>query len=157
MTPPKPRPLDEDEMQVWLAFLQVATLALDRLNRALADHDLTLDDYEILVWLSGAPERRMVMSELAEQVLMSKSRCTYRVDRLEAAGFVSREPCPDDARRIWATLTPKGFRALQQAWPTHLASVREYVIDPVSERDLPALTRSLRAMIDAMGGRHYPV
>jgi DNA-binding MarR family transcriptional regulator len=153
MTPRRPRPLDTDETRAWVAFLQAATLSLDRLNRALAEHDLTLDDYEILVWLSSAPDRRMVMSELADQVLMSKSRCTYRVDRLEASGFVHREPCPDDARRVWATLTPKGFRALEHAWPTHLASVREFVIDPVSERDLPALTRSLRAMVDALGAR----
>ncbi|MBI2704182.1 MAG: MarR family transcriptional regulator [Actinobacteria bacterium] len=157
MTTPKPRPLDDGETKAWIAFLQAATLAHDRLNRALAAHELTLDDYEILVWLSAAPCRRILMSELADQVLMSKSRCTYRIDRLEAAGIVSREPCPDDARRIWATLTPKGFRTLQKAWPTHLASVREYVIDPIDKPDLPAVTRALRAVADALGGRRPPV
>jgi DNA-binding MarR family transcriptional regulator len=148
----EPVPLDDDEMALWQGFLQSAILARESLDRALAEHDLTLDDYEILVFLSAAPDRRMIMSELADRVLAAKSRLTYRVDRLERRGIVVRERCGEDARRVWATLTPKGFDLLQRAWPAHLASVRRFVVDPVACGDLRAATRALDAMTTALRG-----
>ena len=152
----QPEALGPGEMDAWIAFLQAATLALEALDKALDEHDITLSDYEILVWLSESPDRRLAMSDLANNVLMPKSRLTYRVDRLEQAGFVERQACPDDARRIWATLTATGYKALQKAWPDHLASVREFVIDPINRRDLAATTRSLQGMVDALGGLRLP-
>ena len=43
---------------------------------------LTLDDYEVLVHLSEADDRRLRMTELSQQLLHSQSRSTQRVDRL---------------------------------------------------------------------------
>jgi len=146
----RPKPLDPDEMRLWQAFLQAALLATQSLDRALAEHELTLDDYETLVFLSAEPERRLAMSDLAARTLSPKSRLTYRVDRLEAAGYVERVRCRDDARRVWATLTPRGFALLRTAWPTHLESVRKYVVDPVFHKDLPAATRALERMVEAL-------
>jgi DNA-binding MarR family transcriptional regulator len=146
----EPNPLADDEMALWLSFLQAATLTRESLDRALARHDLTLEDYEILVYLSEAPGRRLVMSDLADSVLAAKSRLTYRVDRLERRGAVARSRCGEDGRRVWATLTPKGFALLESAWPAHLASVRRFVVDPVTRRDVRAATRALRAMTTAV-------
>ena len=52
------------------------------------------------------------MSELAEQVFVSRSRLTYRVDRLTEVGFVVREECQDDRRGLWAILTETGRQAV---------------------------------------------
>jgi DNA-binding MarR family transcriptional regulator len=146
----EPHALDDGEMALWTAFLQAALLALDEIGRALAPHDLTLDDYEILVFLSAEPERQLAMSDLADRTLSAKSRLTYRVDRLEKGGFVRRVRCGQDGRRVWATLTPEGFALLETSWPAHLASVRRFVVDPVEARDRVASTRALEAMIDAL-------
>jgi DNA-binding MarR family transcriptional regulator len=144
-------PLAADEMRAWRAFIQVATRALDRLDHELQSaHDLTLGDYEILVSLSEEPEHRLQMSTLAEKSLVSQSRLTYRVDRLEKRGYVERVPCPTDGRRVWAQLTDSGFAALEAAYPTHLEGVRRYVVDPVAPRDLGAATRALEAMLGAL-------
>ena len=148
--PPAPNALDDDEMALWSAFLQASLLGLDAIGRALADHDLTLEDYEILVFLSAEPERRLPMSELASRTLSAKSRLTYRVDRLERLGIIRRSRCGDDGRRVWAQLTPEGFALLEDAWPTHLASVRRFIVDPTARRDLAAATRSLTAMVAAL-------
>jgi DNA-binding MarR family transcriptional regulator len=144
------KPLDDTEMALWQAFLTASILSLESLNRALAAHDLTLEDYEILVFLSEAPERQLAMSDLADRTLSAKSRLTYRVDRLERAGFVERVRCDRDGRRVWATLTPAGFAMLERAWPTHLASVRRFVVDPVGDDDVDATTRALREMAEAI-------
>lgn len=147
---PAPPPLDADEQRAWLAFLQAASRALDTLDRDLSDEDLSLADYEILAILSESPDRRLAMSDLARLALVSKSRLTYRVDRLEQAGLVDRVRCESDARRVWATLTPAGLRAVRQAWPVHLASVRRIVIDPLARRDLPSFSRSLERIVAAI-------
>ena len=56
---------------------------MERLDQKLQQRShLSLTDYEILSVLSTAPERRLRMSDLARQVLVSRSRLTYRVDRL---------------------------------------------------------------------------
>lgn len=139
--------LDDDEEAAWIAFISAATRALDRLDRELqADQGLSLADYEILVRLSRAPTRQLLMSDLAAETLLSQSRLTYRIDRLEREGLVYRVPCETDGRRIWAKLTRDGIRRLKAAYPGHLEGVRRYVIDPPNRRDLQALTRALAAM-----------
>ena len=138
-------------MAAWFAFIKVATRGLDRLDRELqAEHGLSLADYEILVGLSEAPERRLQMTELAEFSLLSQSRLTYRVDRLETRGLVERLPCAEDGRRIWACLTPDGLAKLKAAYPSHLADVRRFIVDPPARRDLHAVRRSMEAMLAAL-------
>jgi DNA-binding MarR family transcriptional regulator len=150
-------PLDDREMSAWLSFLRVATRALTQLDRELhAAHGLTLSDYEILAFLSEAPERRLQMTELAAEALVSQSRLTYRVDRLVKEGLVERVPCESDGRRVYATLTKAGLAKLKAAYPSHLEGVRRYVIDPPDVGDLAALSRSLCSMqraLDAAEGR----
>jgi len=149
---PSFRPLDDQELRIWVDFLRVATYSIDLLDRELvAAHDLHLADYEILVALSEQPGRRLAMSALAERALVSASRLTYRVDRLVAAGFVERRPCEQDGRRTWAILTDSGFAKLESAYGVHLAGVRRYLIDPPATADLDGLQRSFAAMLAVIG------
>jgi DNA-binding MarR family transcriptional regulator len=144
-------PLHDDEMAAWRAFIWVATRALDRLDHELAaNHGLSLADYEILAGLSEAPDRRIQMTELAALAQLSQSRLTYRIDRLERQDLVMRLPCDSDGRRVWASLTDAGLARLREAYPTHLAGARRYVIDPVPCDQLAGLTASLQAMRAAL-------
>ena len=79
----------------------------------LAEHQLPLASYDVLVQLVEAPERRLRMTELAERVLLSRSGLTRLVDRLEREGLVRREACDDDARGLFAVLTEDGFQRLR--------------------------------------------
>ncbi|HEY5153706.1 MAG TPA: MarR family transcriptional regulator, partial [Acidimicrobiales bacterium] len=101
--------LDADQQQAWRTILRHHVLTLDRLDADLqAGHQIDLADYEILVRLSEAAEGRVRMSELARLSLVSRSRLTHRVDRLEAGGWVVRRPCPTDRRGMNAELTIEG-------------------------------------------------
>jgi DNA-binding MarR family transcriptional regulator len=51
-------------------------------------------------------------------------------------GLVRREPGPADGRFTKALLTEKGFQALAEAAPAHLAHVRSLVIDLLSPEQL---------------------
>lgn len=147
-----PRWLDAEEMRVWRSLLQASARLLDRLDdELLAAHEVSLPDYEVLVHLSEAPQRRRRMSELADRALMSRSRLTYRINRLEAAGLVVREACEDDRRGWFAVLTPVGQKLLEKAAPAHVAGVRRHLLDHIDRGELAPVADVLGRVAAALG------
>ena len=134
--------LSDDEQASWRAWIAASLLLPDRLNRYLQDEaGISLADYEILVYLSESPDRRLRMSELADRTLSSRSRLSHQVDRLTDAGFVDREPCSQDRRGYFAVLTPRGWDFLVASAPTHVASVREHLVDVLTPDEFAELGR----------------
>jgi DNA-binding MarR family transcriptional regulator len=132
--------LNEEQQKNWRAWLSASQLLNDRLSRELQEtHGLTIADYEILVRLSEAHDRRLRMSDLAEQTLSSRSRLSHQIDRMEKAGLVDREVCENDRRGSFAVLTEPGWVALVDAAPDHVASVRAHLVDQLSDEDFAAL------------------
>ena len=141
--------LDETEMRFWRNFLLSSHRALDAVSADLrADAGLTMDDYEVLVHLSEAPDRAIRMSELSELVVQSRSRLTQRIDRLVERGWVRRAPCPDDRRGQFAVLTDEGFDALAAAAPGHVDSVRRHLIDRIDRAHLEAAAEMFDRLAD---------
>lgn len=105
---------------------------------------LPLSEYSPLMYLSETPGRAMRMSELAAACSLSLSGMTRVVIRLEKHGWVERVKCAEDGRGWNAVLTEAGLERLEQAWPTHLASVRRHLVDHFRGHDLAALTVALR-------------
>jgi DNA-binding MarR family transcriptional regulator len=89
------------------------------------------------------------MSELAAACDMSLSGMTRLAAKLESAGFLERRPCPSDARGYNAVLTDAGFARLQEAWPSHLASVRRHLFDHLDGIDLCRLAKALGKIADS--------
>ncbi|MFD9006859.1 MarR family winged helix-turn-helix transcriptional regulator [Streptomyces sp. NPDC059582] len=145
--PPQTRhlqPLDPDEETLMRALGQVM-LALPRLidTDMVGEGQLPLSEYQPLMRLSEAPERRMRMSELASACNLSLSGLTRVVTRLEKRGLVRRARCAEDARGWNAVLTESGLACLEQAWPAHLASVRRHIFDHLTGHDLRELSSAL--------------
>lgn len=91
-----------------------------------SEHGLTISDYEVLLRLSRAPDRRMRRVDLAEQVLLTASGVTRLLDGLESQGFVARAACASDRRVVYAVLTDEGLSKLRAASETHFAQIDEY-------------------------------
>jgi DNA-binding MarR family transcriptional regulator len=143
--------LDDDEMRAWWAWLRTAALLPQRLEEELeAAHGLSLNDYEVLISLMDEPAG-LRMHELADRVLISRSRLTHQVDRLVARGLVRRERCPTDRRGAFAVLTDDGRRMVVEAAPTHVRGVRAHLLDPLSPSDLAALTAALERVLASLG------
>ena len=134
--------LSDDEQASWRAWIAASLLLPDRLSRDLQERaGISLPDYEILVYLSEAPGRRLRMSELAERTLSSRSRLSHQVDRLSDAGLVDRQPCSDDRRGYFAVLTPGGWDFLVATAPVHVDSVREHLVDVLTPREFAEFGR----------------
>lgn len=140
--------LSEEEQCLWRSFLTVNSLLQERLDRDLRRRNgLTLVEYAILVHLSEAEGGRMRMRTLAETVLVSKSRLSHQVARLEQDGYVRREDCVEDRRGFWAVLTDKGAAVLRAAAPGHVAQVRTYLFDRLTEEQTAQL-REIMAVLE---------
>jgi DNA-binding MarR family transcriptional regulator len=140
-----PQPLDEAEEAVVRA-LSRAILVLPRVLDAdlIREHRLALHEYQVLVQVSEAPKRQLRMSDLAARCELSLSGTTRIVARLEADGLLKRVKSDQDARGSNAVLTYSGLKRLQEAWPTHLASVRRHIVDHLDEVDLSKLALALK-------------
>ena len=91
----------------------------------MADHELTISDYEVLLRLANAPDRRLRRVDLAGEVLLTASGVTRLLDGLERAGFVERGTCDTDRRVVYAVLTDEGLAKVRAAGASHVAQIEE--------------------------------
>ena len=153
--------LTDAELSAWRTFLRAHSTVTRRLEAELmAEHDLPLASYDVLVQLSEAPDRRLRMTELADRILLSRSGLTRLADRLERDGLMTREACSSDARGTLAVLTEAGLDRLRKAWPTHLRGVQEHVTGRLSADEMGQLGALLGKLTadeplpeDACGGQ----
>src|SRR5262245_41966420 len=150
----KPRWLDDDEMRAWRGYRRMRTLLDLELSRDLMrDSGLSEPDYDVLSNLSEAPGQRIRLSELAAWMLWSKSRLSHHITRMQQRGLVDREECPGDARGSMLTLTPAGLRAVRDAAPRHVASVRRHIIDLLTRDELAALDAMTHRVVEHLADR----
>ena len=139
----------DPRLAAWTAFLRAHARVVRELERELqAEQGMALTDYDVLVQLASAGERRLRMSELADRLLLSRSGVTRLVDRLEAGGLVERVSCDTDRRGQWASLTDAGYARLRGASPTHLRGIASHFLDRLSGEELTELERTLARLAD---------
>jgi DNA-binding MarR family transcriptional regulator len=144
---------DDPRLDAWRSFIVANARLQRRLDDELqASHGLSLAEYDALLQLVNAPDRRLRMSTLAERVLLSRSGITRLVDRLVAGGMVERSACVTDARGAEAALTTKGVDALRAASRTHLDGVQRYFLEPVGDAERAAIEAGCNRVLDTLGG-----
>ncbi len=144
----EPRWLDDNEQRAWRQFAAVMTLLPAALDAQLQrDASLTHFAYFTLAMLSEAPGRALRMSELAARSSSSPSRLSHTISRLEGRGWVRRQRATEDGRGQVAELTDQGYEALVKAAPGHVAAVREFVVDALTEEQIGQLNEICRAML----------
>lgn len=143
---------DDPRLSSWRAFLHAHARITRRLDEDLqANHGLSLAEYDALLQIATAPERRLRMNLIAQRVLLSRSGVTRLIDRLVADGAVERVACSTDARGAEAVLTPDGLTRLRKASRTHLAGIEQYFLQAIPADDRAAIERGLARVVDAVG------
>jgi len=128
------------EQVAWVALLRAHASAMRRFNGELMSaHELTLNDYEVLLRLAQEPERMMRRVDLAKSVLLTPSGITRLLEGLERCGYVERASCSSDARVTYALLTDEGYEKLRQASSTHVEGIRSHFAGRFSVEELETL------------------
>lgn len=142
--------LSPAEMDAWRAYIETNADLTSAIEHDLAEHDLTLGDYQVLVYLSETDGRSMRMCDLADRLQLSPSGLTRRLDGLVKAGYVVREPSTDDRRVMLGSLTTAGLAKLRAAAPDHVDSVRRHIFDRLDDDQVAAMASIFAAISNGL-------
>jgi len=145
------------EIEAFTALLRAHAATTREFNADLvADHGLTINDYEVMLRLAHAPDRRLRRVDLAEEVFLTPSGITRLLAGLEHSGWVERVSCASDARVTYAQLTEEGLEKLRAAAKSHVASIRILFSERFSPTELEALRDLLQHLPLAEGASCEP-
>jgi DNA-binding MarR family transcriptional regulator len=132
------------------AFLRAHHYLWSRLQRLAEEADAPdLLQSVVLTRLYRAPSRRAGMQELGEMLAMSPSGVCRLVDRMERAGYVTRERGIEDRRVIYTVLTDAGEQALRYTGDVYRAGYEELFLKRLSPSQLETMVDLLSALAES--------
>jgi len=98
----------ESGLMARLVALQV--VAGQKLEAVVAEHGISLGDYLVLGVVRRSPDGAGAPSMICEVLRRTSGGMTLTLDRLQAAGWLTRQHDPGDRRRVVVRLTDSGAR-----------------------------------------------
>jgi DNA-binding MarR family transcriptional regulator len=108
------RPFENAEHEAYIAMIRTAALLADGLEQTLRDSGITGAQYNVLRILRGAGPEGLCRNEIRDRMLTRMPDMTRLLDRMEAAGFVSRDRDTEDRRMVRTYVTDRGRRLLDE-------------------------------------------
>lgn len=68
--------------------------------------EINLNEYAVLELLYHKGDQ--AIQSIGKKILMGSGSITYVIDKLEERGFLFRQPCPVDRRKMFACITDEG-------------------------------------------------
>ncbi|MDI1466069.1 MarR family transcriptional regulator [Catellatospora sp. KI3] len=137
-------------MELFGRVYRIAALMAERVERVYQPFGISRAEFDVLATLrrSGDPFN-LSPKQLSDTLMLTTGGMTGRLDRLEKAGLVERQPNPDDRRSLRAQLTPSGKDTVDRAVAVGLELQRELVakLSPADARRLADLLRQLLAVV----------
>src|SRR5262245_45203845 len=112
-------------LEVYIKLARAAESVSNRINRHLAEVDLTVSQFGVLEALYHLGP--MHQNRLAEKILKSTGNITLVVDNLIKRQLVERQQDPEDRRCMTISLTEAGRQLMQALFPRHVAVVVEEI------------------------------
>jgi DNA-binding MarR family transcriptional regulator len=127
---------------------RIAAHLTTELTEVYARFGLGEGEFDVLATLrrTGAPFER-APSELAAHTMVTTGAMTKRIDRLEAAGLVTRRAATGDGRRRVVALTAAGVDLIDEAFTAHMSNEAE-LLSELPADDRRQLERILAAWLD---------
>lgn len=139
------------EEETWILFIHNSQKILQSIDAHLKQHHLLpLAWYDVLLELQKAPEGKLRFKSIGERVLLSSSNIKRLVDRLEARKYVKREVCTEDARGVYAVITPEGKKRLEETWPLYKSCIEELFVSKFNQQDIQSFNALLQKLRHAI-------
>ncbi len=128
----------------WGALLQVHAALVPALDKEVQRQTgLPLSWYDVLLELAAEPAGRLRMSDLADRVVLSRSRVSRLVDELASRGLITKEEHPDDRRSAYAAITEAGLAEFHSIAPVYVSAIECQFASNLTDEDLALLGRVL--------------
>jgi DNA-binding MarR family transcriptional regulator len=99
----------------------------------------------------SGPPYELTPGELLAETLVSSGTMTHRIDQMEAAGAVTRQPDPNDGRAVRVRLTDRGREVVDAALRSLLERERA-LLERLTAAERVELARLLRALLEPFDG-----
>jgi len=100
-----------------LNILFTQSVIAEKFNEVLKPFDISGEQFNVLRILRGQKGCPANMSLIQERMLARTSNTTRLVDKLLAKGYVTREVCPGNRRKIEVQITDSGLKLLKDLDP----------------------------------------
>jgi MarR family 2-MHQ and catechol resistance regulon transcriptional repressor len=127
---------EEKTLNAFIKLMRATESVNSRLNRYLADADLTTSQFGVLEALLHLGP--LNQKTLAEKLLKSGGNITMVIDNLEKSSLVERQQDPNDRRAMLIHLTEEGKKFIRSYFPKHLENIMEE-FECLSEEELDQL------------------
>lgn len=108
---------DWSASRVVVSILRADSKAAQTLERALAQVDLSLPQFNVLMVLAASPEGSLPVFELNAQLVTTPPNMSWLSNRMEQRGLVRKRRDETDRRVVVIELTQRGWSALAAAAP----------------------------------------
>ena len=141
-------------MEIIGRILRIQFIAGVRIRRVLQRHGIDWGGFDVLATLrrSGSPYR-MTPTGLYRDLVLTSGAMTNRLDVLERAGLVERQPDPNDRRGTLIQLTQKGKVVVDRAMEAHLQGEAEMAAH-LSKEEQKCLADLLKKLLIEMESGH---
>ncbi len=120
----------------WAALVKWIHQAVGLIERDLAkSKNISLTWYDVLIAIHLSPEKRLPMSEVARQIVLSKSGLCRSVEKLLQQDYLEKTQSLEDKRIFYLSVTEKGKHALRKAWPIYQKGIQQYFGQFLSEKE----------------------
>jgi DNA-binding MarR family transcriptional regulator len=142
--------IDDERLHLMGLIVRSHRLLTDRLGRELEqDVGIPLVFFDVLINVGAAPEGRVTMSRLSNDIALTTGGVTRLVDRMVDAGLVERQACPSDRRSIHVILTAEGRDVLDRAIAAHIEGIDRHLMAHLSDEDCANLATALTKILAA--------
>jgi DNA-binding MarR family transcriptional regulator len=128
----------------WELVRRVVAEAHRRILARMSDGAFHEPSFGVLSALLHAPGRRLPMSQLAREAVMTTGGFTRLADRLGRAGLIDRRGSDEDRRVVYASLTAAGLREARRLERRYHAALRDEVLELMGKEQLRAIAEALR-------------
>jgi DNA-binding MarR family transcriptional regulator len=106
------RPFVSLEQEVYLSILRTASELSHAVDQVFRPFDITPSQYNVLRILQGAGTDGLCRNEISERMVTATPDMTRLLDRMEKAGWVTRERAEEDRRQVSTHITKAGMELL---------------------------------------------
>lgn len=106
------RPFRSSSHEAYVTLLRTADDSKRFVSEVLEPEGVTLQQYNVLRILRGAGEDGLPTLSVAERMIERTPGVTRLIDRMEKKGWVRRQRCTEDRRRVWCQITDEGLDLL---------------------------------------------
>ena len=134
-------------VDAWEALFRAQVSVLRQLTAEFPTSEISFTEYDVLLNLSRAPERRMRIRDLVPHLLLSQPSVSRLIDRLALRGLVEKLPDESDARGTIVALSDEGWELFKRVAVVHADSIARRVggsLAPAELAQLAELCRRLR-------------